>query len=310
MSEGLNRRSFLKKSIITSTGAAIGLSLEEKVLLAQEEAAKQTKPAEKQVTAGNLLPTAQIGKYKITRLTLGGNLISGFAHSRNLIYVSSLLRHYFTDDKVIETLKICEENGINTTILRCDDDTIRILNRYWKQEGGKIQWLAQTYPEEVNLTSNIGKALDNGAIGAYVQGGIGDKFYENGNVELFSQVVSFVKGKDRIVGIGSHNLDVTKACEEAKLEPDFYVKTLNKADYWSDAPEETVEYMKTMKKPWIAFKVLGAGVTRPKQGFTYALESGADIINVGMYDFQIKEDTQIVRDLIAAGIKRERPFTA
>ena len=308
MSKGLNRRNFLKKSIITSTGAALGMSIEEKVLLAREKGAKSSKkPA---VSSGKLLPTAQIGKYKITRLTCGGNLISGFAHSRKLIYVSSLLKHYFTEDKVIETLRICEENGINTAILRCDETVIKILDRYWNKEGGKIQWLAQSYPEELNLTKNIGIAMDNGAIGAYVQGGIGDKFYENGRVGLFAEVVSFVKDRGGIAGIGAHNLEVIKASEDQGLNPDYYVKTLNTADYWSATPKETIEYMKTVKKPWIGFKILGAGVVRPAKGFRYALEGGVDILNIGMYDFQIKEDSQITRDILASGLKRERPWRA
>jgi len=310
MSENLNRRNFLKKSIITSTGAALGLSLEEKVLLAKEKESKGFKPAKSAVSSGKMLPTAQIGKFKITRLTCGGNLISGFAHSRNLIYVSSLLKHYFTEDKVIETLKISEENGINTAILRCDDTVIKILDRYWNKEGGKIQWLAQSYPEELNLTKNIGIAMDNGAIGAYVQGGIGDKFYANGRIGLFEKVVSFVKDRGGIAGIGAHNLEAIKASEEEGLEPDYYVKTINTADYWSATPKETIEYMKTVKKPWIAFKVLGAGVVRPAEGFRYALEGGADIINIGMYDFQIEEDAQITREILASDLKRARPWMA
>ena len=42
------------------------------------------------------LPTGMIGKVKISRLICGGNLITGYAHSRDLIYVSPLLKAYFT----------------------------------------------------------------------------------------------------------------------------------------------------------------------------------------------------------------------
>ena len=180
MLEGINRRGFLKKSIAASTGAVLGLSLEEKALLA--ETAKET-TWKKPKAAAKRMQTGKIGKLNITRLIIGGNLISGFAHSRDLIYVSSLLKHYFTDDKIIETLQICEKSGINTAILRTDEDTIRVLNRYRNQEGGKIQWIAQTYPKVSDLTSNIQMAIDNGAVGAFMQGGVGDDFWENGRVE-------------------------------------------------------------------------------------------------------------------------------
>ena len=133
MSKNLNRRSFLKKSIIASTGAAaIGLSLEEKALLAKTRE-KSTAPASEGSVKG--LPIGRIGNIKISRLICGGNLINGYAHSRDLIYVSSLLKHYFTDEKIMETWQICEENGINTAVLSNNDgdqEGIRILNKYWK----------------------------------------------------------------------------------------------------------------------------------------------------------------------------------
>ena len=41
-----------------------------------------------------------IGKVRISRLFLGGNLIGGWAHSRDLSYISSLFRAYNTEAKI------------------------------------------------------------------------------------------------------------------------------------------------------------------------------------------------------------------
>jgi hypothetical protein len=92
----------------------LALSLEEKILLAQtqEKKSAQRSPQPKE-DIGNL-STGKIGNIKISRLILGGNLIGGAAHSRDLIYVSSLIRNYFTDEKIMETWQIAEESGINT----------------------------------------------------------------------------------------------------------------------------------------------------------------------------------------------------
>ncbi len=98
----------------------MGLSLEEKALLAQEKA-KETQPTASSMT----LPMGQIGKLKISRLICGGNLINGYAHARDMIYISSLLKHYFTDDKIMQTWELCEECGINTMISTIDDPVRR-----------------------------------------------------------------------------------------------------------------------------------------------------------------------------------------
>ena len=134
MSENLNRRSFLKKSIITSTTAALALSLEEKALLARATKKPAAPPPRGSIKG---LPMGRIGNVNISRLICGGNLISGFAHSRDLVYVSSLLRNYFTDEKVLETLEICEETGINTAILRLDNHCIGLLKKYWNEKIGR-----------------------------------------------------------------------------------------------------------------------------------------------------------------------------
>ena len=313
----MNRRSFIKEGLAVSAGAAAALSLEEKVLLAYG----QEPEVPSLVISPEDLPMGEIGKVRISRLICGGNLISGYAHSRDLTYVSELLKHYFSDEKVMETFKICEANGVNTAMLKYDEDTVRILQKYWHERGGKIQWIAQIVNPD-SIPEDAERAIEMGAIGVFTTGQMGDMLVETGHVDQLAKAVETIHDNAGLAGVSCHNLDVILACEKAGIKPDFYMKTFHHRNYWSakleerhdnlfeETPERTIEVMKDLATPWVAFKVLAAGAIPVEDGFNHAFEHGADFVCAGMFDFQVVRDVAVAKERVAAHQDRARPWRA
>jgi uncharacterized membrane protein YphA (DoxX/SURF4 family) len=253
------------------------------------------------------VPRGRIGNLEVSRLICGGNLIVGYAHARDLIYVSSLVKKYFTQEKIWETIRLCEACGINTVLMRNAPDIVYPLNKYRKQ-GGKIQWLAATYPQDNDVITNTQVALDNGADAILIQGNIADTWISQGRIDLYEKWFSHFQGKGIPLGVGSHELEVVKTMEEKGFPVDFHFKTFHNPDYWSYQADETAKYMETVNKPWIAFKILAAGAIKPEDGFKYAFEKGADFACVGLFDYQVVDDCNILTNTLKGLTERKRKF--
>ena len=265
------------------------------------------------------IPTAKIREVPFSRVILGGNLIGGWAHARDLIYVSKLVKAYHHQDKIFETFALAEKCGINTILtnpILCE-----VINNYWKSGIGKIQFVSDCGGADLLKSTQL--SIDNGATACYVQGATADNLVKRGKFDLIAQALDLIRANNLPAGIGGHYIETIQACVEKGLEPDFWMKTLHPLRYWSAEhprehdnvfcrkPEETVAYMESLKQPWIAFKILGAGALHPNKAFRYAFESGADFICVGMYDFQIVDDVNIALDALNSDLtKRARAWMA
>ena len=185
------------------------------------------------------LPKGKIGKLEVSRLLLGGNLLSHYTHSRELRYVYNLAAHYNTEKKIFETLAIAEQQGINTLAITASVGITGMLKRYREKHGGKIQWImCHGTPIEPGLAKyeeQVQKTIDDGADAIYIFGGHGDALAIAGKIDLLGKAVDLVKTHGVPCGVGAHLLRVIQECERNKIDNDFYVKTFHHHRYNSAA---------------------------------------------------------------------------
>ena len=123
----IDRRAFMKTALAAPVVSTLGL---QSATVAQDA-----------TPAPMPFPCGKVGPLQISRMLLGGNLLTHFTHSRDLKYVYNLTAHYNTDEKIVETLKISEQHGVNTLVVHTVPHVIELLANYRKEQGGKMQWI-------------------------------------------------------------------------------------------------------------------------------------------------------------------------
>ena len=333
----ISRREAIKLSL---SAAMITSSLSS----AQESATtKQSKEQDGQVEKNGML-YGTIGDRKISRLILGSNQPG--AHSRDLMYVAALGNAYNTKARMLETYELAESQGINT-VLQGNTSLIREYNakRGGHLRTIKPVWVTENDNKE-KIKDTLSEAMkDDVAAMFYIFGESGDYLALAKRMDLVGTAMDVAKELGITLGLGGHSLQVVIECEKNGIIPHFYVKTFHHDNYWSATPKEnreefcwydnkgggsstgktgdhnrfhdniwcldapkTIEVMKKVKTPWIAYKVLAAGAISPTSGFKFSFHNGADFVAVGMADFQIKQNVQVLKSLFAREIERERSW--
>jgi hypothetical protein len=248
-----------------------------------------------------------LGKLQVSRMLIGGNMFSGFSHispQRD----SEMIR-YYTTERIKATLRQAEQLGINTFLGRADRHVARFLREYW-DEGGKIQWFAQTASELSSLSGSISAAIDHGASAVYIHGGKMDWLHAGRDLDQAVKGVEQIRKAGLTAGIATHRPPVLAWAESQKLPVDFYM-----CSYYDPTPrtenpmhdpaagetydtkdrDAMVAMIGRLSKPAIHYKILAGGRTPPAQAFGFLKQHwrDGDAVCVGIYT---KEKPDMIRE--------------
>jgi hypothetical protein len=242
------------------------------------------------------LGSAQIGSLAVSKMILGGNPFSGFSHQTP--ERDQEMRRYYTADRIKSTLSEAESLGINAFVGRADRHVSRLLLEYWDQ-GGEIQWIAQTCTEFAPHTRGISNAIAGGASACYIHGGQMDYWLAQRETDPIRECVDMIHDAGLPAGIAGHTTSVFEWAEQ-HLDLDFYMccyynpsRRDERAEHVSGsveyfAPEDRtamVQLIAHLSKPVIHYKVLAAGRNDPQQAFDFVAQHlrPQDAVCLGVY---------------------------
>lgn len=265
------------------------------------------------------LPTVDFCDIPTSRLIVGSNPFCGKSHYSPRD--DGEMREYFDDERILETLFACEEEGLTVFQMRGDERFTRIAERYFRA-GGKMRWFTQNDPGLTPYEDNIRAVVAAGASAVYLHGTVTDRLFDGGNIAEIERLLRFIKDQGVPCGLGTHMPTVIEFAERQGWENDFYMASvfnLSRPERRNDTPlpdengeaffdsdrEKMFRAVRATKKPCLVLKILGAGrlcltpeATDEAFRLAFASIKPQDTVIVGLYPKhrnQIAEDADLVR---------------
>lgn len=223
--------------------------------------------------AAGKLPQLDFGRNKVSRLIAGANTINGGSHLSR--FTNLQMKSYFTMDRILEHLRLCEEAGINTWQSSYGNLDLYRLHR---EHGGTLQFITLGCESE-NELENLREAKAVGALGIAHHGEVTDQLFKSGQVDQVREYCKRVRETGMMVGISSHMPDALAQVLDEGWDVDFFMcciyerhRTREELEklmghvpipvsevYLESDPPRMFKIMRQTDKPCLAFKILAAG---------------------------------------------------
>lgn len=267
------------------------------------------------------LGSVKLGELTVSRFILGGNPQSGFSHFS--VALDEEMMDYFTAANAKALLQQAEELGVTTHIGRADHHIMRVLREYWN-EGGTIQWIAQTCPELGPPRRGVENGLRGGAKAAFIHGGQTDHHFAQGKLAELQPVINMIRDAGLPAGVAAHRPEALEWVDE-HLDADFYMccyynpmsreksaEHVRGADErFDDADRERMTAtIQHLSKPAIHYKIMACRRNEPRAAFAYAASKmrPQDAVCVGIYPNgnpgELKEDLRLLEEALQAHGRR------
>lgn len=180
--------------------------------------------------------------------------------------------------------------------------------------GGGLQWIAQVAARaKSEMLKAIDEAVEIGCKALYFHGGLIDDAYINKDEETLRTWCGHARSRGVPVGVAAH-APVAHAWVDSLDIVDFHAVCFFNCGSLHDGKGHrfqlkdigpATECIRSIPKPCIAYKIMGAGRIDPRMAFEYAFGGikDTDVVNVGMHrgdkDDMIEENVAMVSEILS-----------
>jgi hypothetical protein len=223
------------------------------------------------------------------------------------------MKEYYTIERILETWDRAKSAGINTMIANNETPHVLEAVREYMAKSGDLQWIAQINPRNKPCMSEaIDEAVEIGCRALYFHGLLTDDIYCGKDEETLRDWCDHARSYGIPVGVAAHAPEVHLWVDGLNIT-DFHAVCLFNCGSLHDGKGDkfkltdtvpALECIRRIKRPCIAYKIMGAGRIDPRMAFEYAFGGikDTDVVNVGMHrgdkDDMIEENVAIVSEIL------------
>ncbi len=260
-----------------------------------------------------MLPTVDFCGLTVTRLILGANPFGGYSHQNTARDTN--MRSYYTVERIKETWARAEAAGINTMVTNNETPHVLQAVREYLGAGGNLQWIAQiNLREKTDMAGCIDEAIEIGCRALYFHGARVDDAYQRQDAAMLRSWCDYARRRGVPVGVAGHAPEAHLWVNSLDLVDFHAVCFFNCGSLHTGQGDKfkladvarAVACIRTISKPCIGYKIMGAGRIDALMAFEYAFENikPTDVVNVGMHrgdkDNMVEENVAMVQRILDA----------
>ena len=249
-----------------------------------------------------------VGSRQFSKVICGTNPFfarSHFSAARDAEY-----RGRFDDDRIEQMIARCLDLGINTIESSANERIWRILSRLRNGARKPIHFVGST---RIDATSEmkthrqkLSFLLENSADVCIVHAQYVDRRRRNGTIPGLDKLLAEIHEAGLLAGISTHRVDTVELCEKTSLDIDVYMFPLNLSGFvyeeyrGAETPQQRADLIRSVRKPFIIIKALGAGRIPPAEGLHFVAENikPTDLLSIGFgTEEEIDETLQVIDKL-------------